>query len=113
MKYKIEVLFAAIAILMIACSTYAQDASNSPLRDSPKKKTEKKAKVTPEEQIRPQRFLTGDDLQAMGFQPGPLFSRILGALEEAQLEGQISTREEAEELVRDKFGSKQRRVPRN
>src|SRR6266699_4987383 len=45
--------------------------------------------VTPPEQVRPERLLTGDDLQTMGFRPGPLFSRILAALEEAQLEGQI------------------------
>jgi len=66
--------------------------------------------VTPPEQVRPERLLTGDDLQAMGFRPGPLFSQILRALEDGQLEGQIRTREEAEEYVLSNFGSKMRRV---
>ncbi len=66
--------------------------------------------VTPPEQVRPERLLTGDDLQTMGFRPGPLFSRILAALEEAQLEGQIKTREEAQEYVLSKFGAKERKA---
>jgi poly(A) polymerase len=63
---------------------------------------------TPPEQVRPERLLTGDDLQAMGFRPGPLFSEILGAVEEAQLEGEIGTRQEAERYVRERFGVKGR-----
>jgi poly(A) polymerase len=66
--------------------------------------------VTPPEQVRPERLLTGDDLQSMGFQPGPLFSQILRALEDAQLEGQIKTRKDAEEYVWGGYGSKQRRA---
>jgi poly(A) polymerase len=66
--------------------------------------------ATPPEQVRPERLLTGDDLQAMGFRPGPLFSQILGALEDAQLEGQVRTRDEAEEYVTRKFASKERKA---
>src|SRR6266571_1397950 len=66
--------------------------------------------VTPPEQVRPERLLTGDDLQTMGFRPGPLFARILAALEEAQLEGQIKTREEAQEYVLSKFDAKERKA---
>jgi putative nucleotidyltransferase with HDIG domain len=61
---------------------------------------------TPAEQVRPQRVLTGTDLSEMGYIPGPLFSEILKAVEDAQLEGQIATREEAKELVRKKFALK-------
>jgi len=63
--------------------------------------------VTPPEQVRPERLLTGDDLQAMGFRPGPLFAEILRSVEDAQLEGQLKTRQEAEEHVSSKFGSKE------
>jgi poly(A) polymerase len=63
---------------------------------------------TPPEQVRPERLLTGDDLQGMGFRPGPLFSEILGALEEAQLEGEIQSREEAERFVLRRFGPRGR-----
>jgi len=63
--------------------------------------------VTPPEQVRPERLLTGDDLQTMGFHPGPLFAQILHALEDAQLEGQIRTREEAEQFVMKGYRAKQ------
>ncbi|HOE66468.1 MAG TPA: CCA tRNA nucleotidyltransferase [Candidatus Hydrogenedentes bacterium] len=52
------------------------------------------AGLTPEK-IRPPRLLTGDDLIAMGYKPGPCFARILAALEDAQLEEAVSTPEEA------------------
>jgi poly(A) polymerase len=55
--------------------------------------------VTPAEQVRPERLLTGDDLKAMAFEPGPVFAQILDALEEAQLDGLVRTREEAEQFV--------------
>jgi tRNA nucleotidyltransferase/poly(A) polymerase len=58
---------------------------------------------TPSEQVRPQRVLTGTDLSEMGYIPGPVFSEILRAVEDAQLEGQIATKTEAEEFVRKKF----------
>jgi poly(A) polymerase len=55
---------------------------------------------TPPEQVRPARLLTGDDLNEMGYSPGPAFQRILGALEEGQLEGSLETREQAIAFVR-------------
>jgi poly(A) polymerase len=55
---------------------------------------------TPPEQVRPPRLLSGEDLKALGFAPGPPFKAILEAVEEAQLNGKIQTREEAVELVR-------------
>jgi len=58
---------------------------------------------TPAEQIRPARLLTGNDIARMGYVPGPVFSEILRSLEDAQLEGQIKTREEAEKFVGRKF----------
>lgn len=53
----------------------------------------------PPEELRPPRLLTGDDLIAMGFRPGPVFSEILSAVEDAQLEGGIATPDEARRLV--------------
>jgi len=57
-------------------------------------------KETPPEQIRPARLVTGEDLKEMGYSPGPVFSSILRAVEDAQLEGQLKTPEEAKEYVR-------------
>jgi poly(A) polymerase len=54
----------------------------------------------PAEQIRPQPLITGADLIAAGYQPGPQFKELLTAVEDAQLDGKISTKDEAMELVR-------------
>ncbi len=62
--------------------------------------------LTPPEQVRPERLLTGDDLLAMGFRPGPLFAEILHTLEDAQLEGQIKTQDEARNYVLKNFASR-------
>jgi len=53
----------------------------------------------PEEQIRPKPLLTGYDLIQAGYTPGPQFKELLAAVEDAQLDGAISTREEALSLV--------------
>ena len=59
--------------------------------------------ATPPDQVRPARLLTGDDLSEMGYAPGPQFQRILGALEDAQLEGLLTTKAEAEDYVRSHY----------
>ena len=46
----------------------------------------------------------GDDLITAGYQPGPEFSKILRTIEDAQLEGRITTAGEAMALVREMFG---------
>lgn len=58
---------------------------------------------TPPEQVRPPRLITGEDLKALGYRPGPAFKEILEAVEEAQLSGQIGSPEEALELVQRMF----------
>jgi poly(A) polymerase len=50
--------------------------------------------------VAPPPLLTGDDLIAMGLQPGPAFGPLLDALYDAQLEAAINTREEAIAWVR-------------
>src|SRR5437763_3766403 len=54
----------------------------------------------PEEKIRPKPLITGDDLIAAGYKPGPQFKELLTGVEDAQLDGSISTKEEALALVR-------------
>jgi poly(A) polymerase len=54
---------------------------------------------TPPEAIRPPRLLTGNDLLEMGYKPGPEFQRILTALEDAQMEGAIASKEQAQAFV--------------
>jgi poly(A) polymerase len=55
------------------------------------------------EELRPSPLLTGEDLIAMGYPPGPVFGKILRAVEDAQLAGRITTPEEARLLVRDRW----------
>lgn len=47
------------------------------------------------EQIAPPPLVTGEDLCALGMQPSPEFGRVLRALYDAQLDGEIRTRAEA------------------
>ncbi|MHB8809706.1 MAG: tRNA nucleotidyltransferase/poly(A) polymerase family protein [Desulfobulbaceae bacterium] len=47
-----------------------------------------------------QPLLRGSDLQSMGYTPGPSFRTILNHVIESQLNGEIRTREEAEQFVR-------------
>ena len=67
--------------------------------------TREKLRNLPAEQIRPEPLLTGDDLIQAGFAPGPQFKELLTAVEDAQLEGTIRTKEEALALVREKASS--------
>jgi poly(A) polymerase len=54
----------------------------------------------PPDELKPPPLLRGDDLIAMGYTPGPLFGEILRAVEDEQLEGTLTTPEEAQEFVR-------------
>lgn len=57
----------------------------------------------PAEHVRPQPVLTGGDLIAAGYQPGPDFKAMLELAEDAQLEGRVTNAEEALALVRAEF----------
>jgi poly(A) polymerase len=56
-----------------------------------------------EPELRPPPLLSGDDLIVLGHRPGPAFRDILTAVEEAQLEGNIVTREQALAMVQTRF----------
>jgi poly(A) polymerase len=57
----------------------------------------------PPEAIRPEPLITGQDLIEAGYKPGPRFKEILTAIEDAQLEGRVESREAAMEYVRREF----------
>jgi poly(A) polymerase len=57
-------------------------------------------------QMRP--LLNGDEaMELLGLEPGPKVGEVMHFLLEEQIEGRITTREEAEAAVRQKFGSEQ------
>jgi poly(A) polymerase len=62
-----------------------------------------KQKEIPPETMRPVPLVTGEDLIAQGRKPGPKFREILTAVEDAQLEGRLSSRETALEFVSREF----------
>lgn len=57
-----------------------------------------------EEELRPAPVLTGRDLIEAGYEPGPAFAKMLAAVEDAQLEARVQTRDAALALVRAEFG---------
>jgi poly(A) polymerase len=58
----------------------------------------------PPEAIRPTALITGRDLIEAGYEPGPRFKEVLTAVEDAQLEGRLTSRAAAMEFVRREFG---------
>lgn len=66
--------------------------------------------ASPPEELRPPRLLTGNDLIGAGYRPGPEFSKMLEAVEDAQLESRIQTREEALDFIRSLYSPHE---PRN
>ena len=65
--------------------------------------TREKVASLPPQAIRPAPLLTGDDLIAAGYNPGPRFKEILSAVEDAQLEGRLQAKNQALEFVRRQF----------
>jgi poly(A) polymerase len=59
----------------------------------------------PVETIAPKLLVTGRDLIAAGYRPGPEFKAMLEAAEDAQLEGRATTAEDGLAVVRERFGA--------
>ncbi|MDI6773209.1 MAG: CCA tRNA nucleotidyltransferase [bacterium] len=59
----------------------------------------------------PDRLITGDDLIAMGYVPGPAFSVMLRAIEEAQVRGEVASTESARAWIHDHFPAGTARPP--
>lgn len=55
------------------------------------------------EAMRPPPLIRGHDLIALGFKPGPVFKEILTAVEDLQLEGGLSSKEEALQWVHEHY----------
>jgi poly(A) polymerase len=58
------------------------------------------------EDIWPTPLITGENLIAMGISQGPIYKEILSVVEDEQLEGRLTTRDAAIELVKKRYGQK-------
>jgi poly(A) polymerase len=67
------------------------------------RQTKQKFEELPTEETRPSPLITGDDLIAEGYRPGPLFREILSTVEDEQLEGRLRERDEALRFVRRQY----------
>jgi poly(A) polymerase len=65
--------------------------------------TREKVASLPPEAIRPVPLVTGADLIAAGYAPGPRFKEILTAVEDAQLEGRLRNKPEAMAFIAQQF----------
>ena len=65
--------------------------------------TREKMAGLPPETLRPEPLVSGEDLIAAGYLPGPRFKEILTAVEDAQLEGRLETKTAAMRFVQRKF----------
>jgi poly(A) polymerase len=59
--------------------------------------------TTPAELVRPAKLVTGQDILALGFKAGPIVGKILAAVEEAQLNGELASQAEAISFINSNF----------
>jgi tRNA nucleotidyltransferase/poly(A) polymerase len=55
--------------------------------------------------LHPPPLINGHDVMTLNYLPGPKVGQILKFIREKQVEGEIKTREEALEILRERFGS--------
>ena len=65
--------------------------------------TRRRMSAIPPEAIRPEPLITGEDLIAAGYSPGPAFKEILTAVEDGQLEGRWTSKDTAMSFVTSQF----------
>ncbi len=63
----------------------------------------RKLKTLPPDELKPKRLITGHDLLKLGYTQGPLIGTILKALEERQLEGELTSKAQALTWVKESF----------
>ena len=68
---------------------------------------QKKLKELNQEAIRPDPLINGDDLIKLGLKPGPVFSEVLTAVEDLQLEGKLGSKKQALDWVQRKYPATQ------
>ena len=70
-------------------------------------------KLTPPEVVRPAKLVTGEDVLRLGYSAGPLIGKILAEVEEAQLNGELASKEEAIAFIMSGFRQKEGELKRS
>lgn len=60
--------------------------------------------------VHPPALITGHDVIALGYRPGPKVGEILNFIREKQIEGEIKSRKEALQIIKERFGEGNRRA---
>jgi len=63
-------------------------------------------RLTPPEVVRPTKLVTGEDVLRLGYLAGPLIGKILAEVEEAQLNGELASKEDAIAFIMSRFRQK-------
>jgi poly(A) polymerase len=64
-------------------------------------------RLTPPEEVRPAKLVTGEDVLRLGYVAGPLIGKILAEVEEAQLNGELASKDEAIAFIMSRFRPKE------
>ena len=64
-------------------------------------------RLTPPEVVRPAKLVTGEDVLRLGYLAGPLIGKILAEVEEAQLNGELASKEDAIAFIMSRFRQKE------
>ena len=70
-------------------------------------------RLTPPEVVRPAKLVTGEDVLRLGYVAGPLIGKILAEVEEAQLNGELGSKEEAIGFITSRFRQKEGELKRS
>ncbi len=94
--------------LLVICSLADQEASPGSLSPQSEQAVETHCLhlldlFRQEEVVHPPELISGEDVLALGYQAGPEIGRILSIIRIKQVQGEIKTREEALEVLREKF----------
>ena len=90
-------------ILDLASTIAESQAGDEQVRRRASIRCVRERRSWPEERLDPPSLLGGDDLKTLGFPAGPAYSIVLKEIRNAQLDGQIRSREEACQFANQAF----------
>ena len=86
-----------VEFIMNLASSFANSEPNLVIRERVLKSLDKANQVLlwPAERLNPEPLIGGEDLRSLGFEPSPMYAKVLQGARDAQLDQQLCTKEEA------------------